>query len=87
MALKPCIVCGRPTTASGCRDHALRNGSTRAWRTGREQILARDRWICQLCGAPAEHVDHIRPLAAGGTDHPADLRATCARCNLHKGDG
>lgn len=62
-----------------------RNGSTRAWRALRAQVLARDRWTCQLCGAPAEHVDHVCPVASGGEDHPSNLRATCADCNLSKG--
>jgi 5-methylcytosine-specific restriction endonuclease McrA len=44
--------------------------------------MARDGWTCQLCGALAEHVDHIRRVADGGADHPANLRALCAGCNL-----
>ena len=62
-----------------------RNGSSRAWRALRAQVLARDRYTCQECGAPAEHVDHITPVASGGTDHPGNLRALCAHCNLAKG--
>lgn len=31
------------------------------------------------------HVDHIRPLAAGGEHHPSNLRAIPARENLEKG--
>lgn len=31
------------------------------------------------------HVDHIRPLAAGGTHHPANLRVISAEENLSKG--
>ncbi len=62
-----------------------RDGSTRAWRALRAQILARDRHRCQQCGKPATHVDHIRPVASGGEDHPRNLRALCAECNLSKG--
>jgi len=62
-----------------------RHGSTRAWRQLREQILARDRHRCRICGKPAAHVDHITPVASGGTEHPGNLRALCANCNLEKG--
>jgi 5-methylcytosine-specific restriction endonuclease McrA len=37
------------------------------------------------CGAPAEHVDHIIPVADGGTDRLDNLRPSCAACNLAKG--
>jgi len=62
-----------------------RDGSTRAWRSTRARILARDGHRCRQCGEPAQHVDHITPVASGGTDHPSNLRALCAHCNLAKG--
>ena len=82
-----CLVCARHITRgkSYCREHRPRNGSTRQWRELRAQILARDRYTCQTCGAPAEHVDHIRPLHNGGSDQPGNLAAACAECNLRKG--
>jgi len=85
MALKPCLTCGTPTRGSHCARHA-RPGSTRSWRTLRTLILERDGHRCQLCARPAEHVDHITPVIRGGTDHPNNLRATCARCNLTRGE-
>ena len=33
------------------------------------------------CGAFATDVDHLVPIAAGGTDSLANLRPACARCN------
>lgn len=67
-------------------------GSTRAWRRLRRLVLERDRYRCQLpaedgatCGAYATHVDHVVPRAAGGSDHPSNLRAACARHNLKRG--
>jgi len=63
-----------------------RGGSTRAWRELRLKILARDAGICGYCGADAKHVDHIIPVAAGGTDSPENLTAACARCNQLKSD-
>jgi 5-methylcytosine-specific restriction endonuclease McrA len=74
-------------SGSYCTRCKPRNGSTRQWRTRREQILARDRDQCQHCGAPASHVDHVVPVDADGTDHPSNLQALCADCNLRKGGG
>ena len=84
MALKPCLTCGTLTNAgSYCQRHQPRNGSTRQWRKTRAAVLAQQP-LCAECGRPAEHVDHIEPIARGGTDHPANLRGLCAVCNLSK---
>jgi len=84
MALKPCITCGTPTSNSRCPAHTLRNGSTRSWRQVRAEILYRDAHRCGLCGHSAEEVDHITPLAYGGTDDPANLRALCRSCHVEQ---
>lgn len=73
MVLKPCIACGRLSAGSRCPAH----GSTRAWRTIREQILTLDAYTCRFCGQPATEVDHIRLVADGGIDHPSNLRSLC----------
>lgn len=95
MPLRPCLVCGALGPQSRCPQHALRNGSTRQWRTRRAQTIAASRrpdgaLRCQECGQPLPpgpglHVDHRIPLAAGGTDNPANLTILCASCNLAKG--
>lgn len=85
MKRRPCLTCGRLTNGSRCPEHQGRNGSTRAWRALRAAVLDRDGHRCQKCGASATHVDHVMPLAHGGTDNYANLRALCARCNLSKG--
>lgn len=48
--------------------------------------------LCGLCGEPLEHypmrahhVDHIRPLAEGGTDTRDNVHLTHALCNARKG--
>lgn len=40
---------------------------------------------CTYCGAPAEHIDHIIPLARGGEHRIGNLTPACASCNLSKG--
>jgi 5-methylcytosine-specific restriction endonuclease McrA len=44
---------------------------------------------CVYCGRPltdsTRHVDHVIPLARGGTDHWWNLQSTCATCNTRKG--
>jgi 5-methylcytosine-specific restriction endonuclease McrA len=40
---------------------------------------------CTYCHAPAEHVDHIVPLARGGAHVLGNLLPACADCNLEKG--
>lgn len=39
---------------------------------------------CWMCGAPAEHIDHVIAIARGGSGWPANLRPACARCNIRK---
>ena len=57
----------------------------------RYQILSRDNYTCQACGAKAEdgvllEVDHIYPISKGGTNEPRNLRTLCRTCNRGKGD-
>ncbi len=80
MALKPCIACGRPSQGSRCPAHA-RHGSTRSWRTIRAQILALHAYRCKMCGERATEVDHIVPVADGGTNHASNLRPLCHACH------
>ncbi len=40
---------------------------------------------CVYCGAPTAHVDHVRPLARDGWEHPDNLVPACAWCNGSKG--
>ena len=53
-------------------------------------ILERDGFICSYCGRrPPEvilHVDHIMPLAAGGSDAYENLCTACKQCNQGKTD-
>ena len=57
----------------------------------RYDILKRDNFRCQICGACANdgvklHVDHIIPVSKGGLTEISNLRTLCDRCNLGKSD-
>jgi len=59
----------------------------------RYKVLVRDGFRCCICGAsPATHVgvtlhvDHIQPWSKGGETTQENLRTTCAKCNLGKGN-
>ncbi len=46
----------------------------------REAIFVRDGRVCQLCGAPATEIDHIK----GSSSSPENLQAVCRVCNMAK---
>lgn len=58
----------------------------------RRAVFMRDGFRCQECGAfPGEHkdvfleVDHVVPVAKGGTNHINNLQTLCSVCNIGKG--
>lgn len=66
-------------------------------RVYRSKIFERDEYDCQLCGEPlamtvkaphrlAPTIDHVIPLAKGGTHEPANVQAAHFYCNSLKGD-
>lgn len=84
MSLRLCLGCGKLIrSGSRCSECTPRNGSTRAWRATRAQILATGPRCA--CGQPATEVDHIVPVARGGTDALSNLRPICGPCNRRKG--
>lgn len=54
----------------------------------RYEVLRRDGFACRYCGAAAPtavlEVDHVVPVALGGSDDPSNLVAACADCNSGK---
>lgn len=57
----------------------------------RYEILKRDNFKCQICGATQYdgvklHVDHIVPVSKGGKTVASNLRVLCDSCNLGKRD-
>ena len=73
---------------------ATRQGSGRGgrpWRRTREEVLKRDSYLCQCedCKRlervrPAHEVDHVVPLAQGGTDSLSNLAAINHDCHRVK---
>lgn len=52
----------------------------------REIVMARDGWACVLCDAASDlTIDHIFPVAHGGSDDAINLRVLCRSCNSRKG--
>lgn len=63
-----------------------RNGSSRQWRKIRTLILQRDGYQCYYCGTDELlEVDHIQPIAKGGTDSLDNLITVCRYHNRSKG--
>lgn len=54
----------------------------------RYEVLKRDNHTCRYCGATAPDakltVDHVTPVALGGSDDPSNLVAACRDCNYGK---
>lgn len=53
------------------------------WREIKKEVLARDNWQCQECGAKNSelHVHHKVPLSRGGGNTPANLISLCKNCH------
>lgn len=56
----------------------------------RFEVLKRDAFTCQYCGAKAPdvllHIDHVMPVASGGSDEIYNLVTSCQPCNAGKKD-
>lgn len=48
------------------------------------QRLAMFSHKCWMCGAPADTIDHVKPLKLNGLDCLANLRPACRSCNASK---
>jgi len=60
-------------------------------------VFERDGWVCRICEKPIDRssswpepwsasIDHVVPIAAGGSDVPGNVQAAHFRCNILKGD-
>lgn len=56
----------------------------------RFEVFKRDSFKCQYCGKSAPdvilHVDHIKPVSAGGNNAMTNLITSCFDCNMGKKD-
>ena len=67
------------------RDSAALRGYGHAWRKTRDDFLATAKGcITEGCKGKPTEVDHIRPLAKGGTNGPKNLQALCKGCHSKK---
>lgn len=59
----------------------------REWRQLRQAVINRDGLSCRYCGqdSPSPQIDHVLPLALGGTNEMSNLTVACRSCNASKG--
>ncbi|MFF4557178.1 HNH endonuclease [Streptomyces sp. NPDC001422] len=78
-----------------CDEHQLRKSWDRTsarnrdrprdWTRRRARVLARDRFTCQKCGARTDlEVDHLVPVARGGSWELSNLWVLCRPCHRSK---
>ncbi len=71
------------------RRRARKRNAPRIEKIDRPAIIERDKWMCYLCGCicTSENVtlDHVIPLARGGSHTADNLRVACHSCNCRKG--
>ena len=72
-----------PAPQRDARQSSTQRGYGAEWRKVRAAHL-RAQPNCVQCGDVAEHVDHILPLAQGGTHAAANLQSLCQRCHSRK---
>lgn len=100
MPARACIICSRPSIpgASRCPEHS-RSGwdtwkaknphassySSPAWRSLRARVL-KEEPVCRVCGVnPSTQVDHLLPVAEGGSFFARDnCRGICRSCHAKK---
>jgi 5-methylcytosine-specific restriction endonuclease McrA len=55
------------------------------WKKIRARVFALKGRSCHWCGAYAGTVDHVTPVALGGSHELANLVPACSRCNTLRG--
>lgn len=79
----------RPEGPVRKKSRTVANGAHVSSRT-RTRIFTRDHFRCRRCGAGPNDdrlvIDHIVPVALGGTSEDENLQTLCDPCNQGKGD-
>ncbi|MFJ3084377.1 HNH endonuclease [Streptomyces halstedii] len=77
--------CQEHQTRKAWQNTSARNQSRPGnWPSIRAMVLARDGFACQMCGKRSDlEVDHIIPVAKGGSWEMDNLHVLCSVC--HKG--
>lgn len=76
-----CDICGTPLEE--------REGRIKLPHGMKEKVFRKDGYRCRMCGASKDDgieltIDHIIPLAAGGTNDLDNLQTLCRECNENK---
>jgi 5-methylcytosine-specific restriction endonuclease McrA len=73
---------------SALRRAMMRQAGGRFAKSDVERLLVRQGGKCAVCKCVLGgkyHVDHVQPLAAGGSNDKSNIQVLCAPCNLAKG--
>lgn len=68
---------------------SLRDTSWSRWDRIRQRVIRRANGLCEHCAdrgqvKPGREVDHIKPVAQGGTDDDDNLQYLCIECHERK---
>ncbi|MFE9660322.1 HNH endonuclease [Streptomyces sp. NPDC005955] len=76
----------RPWSRTSARNELRRSAARRLWdRRVRPRALVRDSFTCVRCGAREDlEVDHVRPIAQGGTWDLDNAQTLCRGCHAEK---
>lgn len=84
----PCSAERRREWVKANPDKAREAKQVRRLGVTRLALFERDHGICHICHKPADfddfHIDHMFPLAAGGTNDPSNLAVSHPTCNRRK---
>jgi len=85
MPTHPChhLGCPNPTRSTHCPPHTQPRPYNQP--NYRRASAAMRGMPCVVCGAPSDTLDHIVPVAQGGTNHASNLQPMCRPCNASKG--